>query len=89
MSRSIAVVIIPRVLVYFRLKVFHNAGKNNLQLIQENFFRFFRLVHLILWDELKARAENYPIGEVPAPAYTITGGADVHKNRIELIPNSA
>jgi phage terminase large subunit GpA-like protein len=40
---------------------------------------------LVLWDELKARAETYPAGEPPAGAFTITGGADVHKNRIELV----
>ncbi len=40
---------------------------------------------LVLWDELKARAETYPAGVPPAGTFAVTGGADVHKNRIELV----
>ncbi|MHB9292510.1 hypothetical protein Holit_01608 [Hollandina sp. SP2] len=36
------------------------------------------------WEELKKRAEAYPRGELPKGAYLVTGGVDVHKNRIEL-----
>jgi phage terminase large subunit GpA-like protein len=40
---------------------------------------------VVLWDELRARAEAYPSGEIPEGPYAITGGADIHKNRIELV----
>jgi phage terminase large subunit GpA-like protein len=40
---------------------------------------------IVLWDELRARAEAYPAGKAPPGPYAITGGADVHKNRIELV----
>lgn len=37
---------------------------------------------LILWDEIKGRAENYERGKVPAGPFIITAGVDVHKNRL-------
>ncbi|MDR3341815.1 MAG: phage terminase large subunit family protein [Treponema sp.] len=40
---------------------------------------------MVLWDELRARAEEYPVKMVPSGPYIITGGADVHKNRVELV----
>lgn len=36
------------------------------------------------WQALKERAEDYPLGQLPAGAYIITGGVDVQKNRLEL-----
>ncbi|MDR2444998.1 MAG: phage terminase large subunit family protein [Spirochaetaceae bacterium] len=36
------------------------------------------------WDELKERAEDYPLGQVPDGGLLVTGGVDVHKNRLEL-----
>jgi phage terminase large subunit GpA-like protein len=40
---------------------------------------------IVLWDELKARAEAYTAGQIPKGPYVITGGVDVHKNRLELV----
>jgi phage terminase large subunit GpA-like protein len=40
---------------------------------------------IVLWDELRARAEAYPAGKPPDGPYAITGGVDVHKNRVELV----
>ena len=37
---------------------------------------------LILWDEIKGRAENYVRGKVPEGPFIITAGVDVHKNRL-------
>ena len=37
---------------------------------------------LILWDEIKGRAEKYERGKVPQGPYIITAGVDVHKNRL-------
>jgi phage terminase large subunit GpA-like protein len=36
------------------------------------------------WEELKKRAEAYPLGKLPKGAYLVTGGVDVHKNRVEV-----
>jgi phage terminase large subunit GpA-like protein len=36
------------------------------------------------WQELKERAEDYPLGEVPEGGLLITGGVDVQKSRLEL-----
>ena len=36
------------------------------------------------WQELKRKAENYPLGIIPEGGLVVTGGADVQKNRIEL-----
>ncbi|MDR1390655.1 MAG: phage terminase large subunit family protein [Treponema sp.] len=40
---------------------------------------------IVLWDELRARAEAYRSGRVPSGPFVITGGVDVHKNRVELL----
>jgi phage terminase large subunit GpA-like protein len=45
---------------------------------------FFRNASIKPWTELKARAEDFEIGKLPNGAFIITGGADVHKGRIEL-----
>jgi phage terminase large subunit GpA-like protein len=36
------------------------------------------------WRELRDRAEDYPLGEVPEGGLLITGGVDVQKGRLEL-----
>jgi phage terminase large subunit GpA-like protein len=36
------------------------------------------------WEELKQRADEYPLGILPVGAHLITGGVDVQKNRLEL-----
>jgi len=36
------------------------------------------------WTDLKDRAEDYPLGEIPEGGLVVTGHADVQKNRIEL-----
>jgi phage terminase large subunit GpA-like protein len=38
----------------------------------------------IVWDELRARAEAYHVGKPPEGPLVITGGVDVHKNRLIL-----
>jgi phage terminase large subunit GpA-like protein len=45
---------------------------------------FFRHEAVKPWTDLKARAEKFAIGELPDGAFLVTGGADVHKKRIEL-----
>jgi phage terminase large subunit GpA-like protein len=36
------------------------------------------------WEELRDRAKNYQRGTVPVGPMILTGGVDVHKNRLEL-----
>jgi phage terminase large subunit GpA-like protein len=36
------------------------------------------------WNELRERAEDYPLGQVPEGGMLVTGGVDVQKNRLEL-----
>jgi phage terminase large subunit GpA-like protein len=36
------------------------------------------------WNDLRDRAEDYPLGQVPEGGLIVTGGVDVQKNRLEL-----
>jgi phage terminase large subunit GpA-like protein len=45
---------------------------------------FFASQRQRAWNELRERAEDYPLGQVPEGGMIVTGGVDVQKNRLEL-----